>query len=125
MPFDLFQSRRNYNEPCKWWSRKENSDVSEDTLIMQRIPTGTFMAREISPEQLQDLIIGGTFMFDKATTVIKSSDNLSNLKNKDLVWYQGEKWIVQSVQKSKARIQNTQFAYDKNCSHFWYIELRK
>lgn len=125
MSFDLFQSRQNYHETCKWWTRDERDKNTPDELIMQRIPSGTFVAKEVAPENMQDTILADSFMLDKSMTTIKSPDNLSKIKSEDLVEYQGEKWIVVNVQKSKAKIQNTMFATDKNCSHYWYLELRK
>lgn len=125
MSFDLFQSRRNYNEPCRWWSRSEDDRYEDGELIMKRVPTGTFMAKEVAPEQLKDTVIAYSFMFEQGTITIKSPDNLMGIKSKDLVEFQGEKWIVVNVQKSKAKIQNTQYAANRNCSHYWYLELRK
>ena len=125
MSIDIFQSRRNYNEYCKWWSRDESNQYEDTDLIMKRVPTGTFMAREISPEQIRNNIILNSFLFELGTVTIKSPDNLMGIKNNDLIEYQGEKWIVVNVQKTKARIQNSYYANDKNCSHYWYIELRK
>ena len=123
--FDLFQSRRNYNEPCKWWSRNESEDNSSDELIMKRIPTGTFMAKEITAENFQNTQIGNTFMFDRTNITIQTPDDVYGIKNNDLVLYQDEKWIVINVSKRKARMQQSQFASDRYCSHYWYIELRK
>lgn len=125
MGFDLFQSRANYNEPCKWWARDERDKNTPDNLIMQRVPSGTFMAQEVAPENMQDAILGGAFMVDRTTVTIKSSDDLKNIKSEYLVEYQGEKWRVVNVQKTKAKRQNTFFAEDRVCSHFWYLELRK
>lgn len=127
MSIDIFQSRRNYNEPCKWWSRNEDNDdeYEDDDLIMKRVATGTFMAKEVAPEQIQDIVVANSFMFEKNMITIKSPDNLMGIKSKDLVEFQGEKWIVVNVQKSKAKIQNTQYAANRNCSHYWYLELRK
>lgn len=125
MSIDIFQSRRNYNEPCRWWSRSDDDQYSDDELIMRRVPTGTFMAKEVSAEQIQDVVIANAFMFEKNTITLKTPDNLDGIKNHDLVEYQGEKWVIENVQKSKAKIQNTQYAINKNCSHYWYLELRK
>lgn len=124
MSVDIFQSRRNYNEPCRWWSRNEHSEYDDDSLIMKRVPTGTFMAREVSPETSQNAVIA-SFMFEKNTITIKTPDDINGITRNDLVEFQGEKWIVENVQKSKAKIQNTQYALDKKCSHFWYLNLRK
>ena len=56
---------------------------------------------------------------------IKTPDNVYGLKNHDWVEYCGEIWMVMNVQKVKARMQQTQFATDRHCSHYFYIELRK
>lgn len=125
MGFDLFQSRRNYNERCKWWSRNEAEENTPDELIMKRVPSGQFYAKEMNAEQLMKLNLGGVFRIDSTHVTIKSPDDLDNIKGDDIVLYQGEKWMVVSVQKTKAKLQQTEFAADKNCSHFWYIELRK
>ena len=125
MAFDLFQSRNTYTETCKWWTRNEDDEYTSDELIMNRVASGHFQAKEINPESKQNRIVGNAFMFDKTTITIKSPDNLGRIKNNDIVQFRGEKWIVVSVQKTKARAQRTFFALDKNVSHFWYIELRK
>lgn len=125
MSFDLFQSRRNYNEPCKWWSRNDSDEFTEDELVMKRIPTGYFMAKEVTPEMERDNPIANSWLLQRSGTTIKTPDDIYGIVSQDLVWYQGEKWIVVSVQKIKARMQQTQFATDRYCSHYWYIELRK
>ena len=125
MAFDLLQSRNTYNEICKWWSRLETEANDSDELIMSRLPSGVFCAKEVNPENKQNTIVGGAFMFDKTTVTIKTPDNIIGLKNNDLVLYQGEKWIVMNVQKRIAHNQQSYFANNKHCSHFSYIELRK
>jgi hypothetical protein len=124
MSFDLFQSRRNYNIPCKWWSRNDSDDFSSETLVMKRIPSGTFMAKEVSPEMERDNPIANSWLLQRSGTTIKTPDNIMGIKSQDLVFYEDELWIVVSVQKIKAKMQQTHFASDKNCSHYWYIELR-
>lgn len=124
MSFDLFQSRRNYNEPCKWWSRNDSDDFSSETLVMKRIPTGTFMAKEVSPATERDNPIANSWLLQRSGTTIKTPDNIMGIKSQDLVLYDGELWLVVSVQKIKAKMQQTYFVSDKNCSHYWYIELR-
>ena len=112
MAFDLFQSRRNMNEICKWWSRDESEDIDGDELIYGRVPRGTFYAKEVNAEVQDDNIIAGMFAADKTAVTIMSSDDLSDLfnvyadiRNRALVEYQGEIWRGDSVQKRKARIQ--------------------
>lgn len=123
--FDLFQSRRGYNEYCKWWSQNESEEISFDKLVSKRVPSGCFYAKEVNPETSQNAIIGGTFMFDKTTITIKTPDNVLGIKNNDIVLFRGEKWIVIDVQKRQSHLQQSEFANDENVSHYWYISLRK
>lgn len=132
MSFDLFQSRRNMNERCRWWSRNESDEIEENELRYKRVPSGYFYAKEVNAEVQDDNIIGGVFMTDKTSVTIMSSDDLISLqneqldiRNKVLVEYQGELWRVDNVQKRKARIQNTEFGNVNRVSHYWYLSLIK
>lgn len=125
MPRDLAQSTRGYNIFCRWWSHDEREQFELDEMIYKRTPSGAFWAKEVAPESMRGNIVGGVFMIDSSRTTIRSPDNCMGLKSEDIVEYQGELWIVVSVQKGKAKHANTMYAADKNCSHFWYIELRK
>ena len=125
MSFDYFQSRRNYNEPCKWWSRNESDDYESDQLVLKRIPSGTFMAKEITPEMERDNPVANAWLLHRSGITIKTPDNIYGISSEDLVYYAGEVWIVVTYQKIKARMQQSEFASDKNCSHYWYIELRR
>lgn len=126
MPLDIYNSRATYNEKCYWWARNENDDDYDlDELVMKRVPDGSFMAKEVAPLRKQDAQIGGVFEVEKHFITIKSPDNLMNISEKDLIKFRGEFWRVVSVQRSKARNQNTFFGKDKNCSHYWYLELSK
>lgn len=132
MAFDLFQSRRNMNERCRWWSRNNSDDYEEDELIYKRLPSGFFYAKEVNSEAQDDNVIAGVFMLDKTSVTIMSGDNLVELANEKndignrvLVEYQGEIWRLDNVQKRKARIQNSEFASANNVSHYWYLSLIK
>ena len=125
MPTDIYNSRSTYHEKCRWWHRNESDEIETDEIITKRIADGTFVAKEVSPVRTQDIQVGGAFMFEKDTITIKSPDNLFGLSSEDLVEFRGELWRVITVQRSKARNQNTFFGNDKNCSHYWYLELRK
>lgn len=125
MANDFFQSKRNYNQICKWWTRKDEDEDTSDELIMKRIPNGVFYAKEVAPENVTSEAVGDSFMFERNQITIKSPDNLWGMKKNDLILYEDEKWIVESVQKPHSRTQNTFFAGDRNCSHYWYIEIRR
>lgn len=125
MPIDIYQSRATYHEKCRWWHRNENEDLDTDEMIMKRVPSGSFHAKEVAPIRTQNFNVGGALRFEKDLITIKSPDNLIDIESEDLVEFRGELWRVMSVQRSKARNQNTFFGSDKNCSHYWYLELRK
>lgn len=132
MSFDLFQTRRNMNEECRWWTRNESDDIEEDELVYKRVPRGFFYAKEVNAEVQDDNVIGGVFMTDKTSVTIMSSDDLSDLyndkqdiRNRVLVEYQGEYWRADNVQKRKARIQNTEFGKSSEVSYYWYLSLIK
>ena len=132
MGFDLFQSRRNMNEQCRWWSRNESDSVPDNELRYKRVPRGCFAAKEVNAQAMDDNIIGGVFMTDKTSVTIMSSDDLTdlfneqqNITNKVLVEYQGEMWRCDDVQVRKARIQNTEFGKTNKVSHYWYLSLIK
>ena len=125
MSIDLFQSRRNYNEQCRWWKRNESDEYEENEIVYKRIPSGSFSAKEVNAHVYTDVTIGGTFMFDKETVTIKTPDNVSGMTARDIVEYKGELYIVNDVQKQVSRMQNGVFGNEKNSSHFWYISLRK
>ena len=125
MPVDLYNSRSTYHEKCRWWHRNENEEIDSDELVMKRIASGSFMAKEVSPKTDQNSQVGGVFLIQRDNITIKSPDNLNGIASEDLVEFRGELWRVISVQRSKARNQNTFFGQEKNCSHYWYLELRK
>ena len=125
MPVDLYNSRSTYHERCRWWHRNESEELEPDEIAMKRIADGSFLAKEVSPVRTQDIQVGGVFMFEKDTITIKSPDNLKGVASEDIVEFRGELWRVITIQRSKSKIQNTYFGKDNNCSHYWYLELRK
>lgn len=131
MAFDLFQQRRNFNERCLWWARNEDEEYEEDEYVYKRVPDGSFYAKELNAETKDNNIIGGVIMVDRSSVTIESADDLIDIqakveaKNNVLVKYQNELWRVESVQKRKARIQNSEFANDTHVSHYWYLNLVK
>ena len=126
MPLDIYNSRATYNVKCRWWHRNEtDEDIDLNELVMKRIASGSFMAKEVAALRKQDAQVNGVFAFERHFITIKSPDNLVQIVEKDLVEFNGELWIVDNVQRSKAKNQNTFFAKDKNCSHYWYLELSK
>lgn len=125
MSFDFGQTRRGYNEHCKWWSRNETDQYDNSELVYKRIPSGEFFAREVSPQMENNNIISGTFLFEKDTITIETPENLQGIKPNDYIMYQDEYWIVVDVQSRQVRQQQTEFMKHKRISHHWFLSLRK
>lgn len=123
MSIDIMQSRRNYNVLCRWWTKNKEDDIDDSELVMKRIPNGIFYAKEINAETDNDNILGGVFMINRKNITIASPDNLEGISSEDHVEYQGIIWRVESVQKRKFRIQNSEFCRIDMCSHIWYLTL--
>ena len=125
MPVDLFQSRRTFHEMCQYWRRNESDEYAPDRIVFNRVADGIFWAKEVSSEEERNNIVGGVFMFDSSHITIQTPDDLENLKSEDIVLYNDEIWIIVNIQKRKARINQNEYAKDKFCSHYWYLDLRK
>ena len=111
--------RRGHFERCRYWVRdEENYDLSEYTY---ENASGFFYAEEVTAKDIKKLVINGTFMFDESLITIQTKGQLS-LKQGDLVEFEGEMWIAQSVQQKKFN-RNNQFM--KNPSLITYIQLKK
>ena len=123
--YDMFQSRRDYNEECRWWKRNDNDDIPLDEYVDKRVPDGYFCAKEMTAEQLMRSVLAGVFRIDSTHITIKTPDDLGDITADCLVEYQGEMWRITNVQRSLARRQSTYFAKNADCPHFWYIELRR
>ena len=125
----FWESNRDCHEFCKWWGRDESEVNTDDELIMQREPNGTFWAKEYTPEFFDSNVTGGTFRHDRTTTTIRTPTNMEPMrkyiKNDCIVEYQHEKWIVVSAQRKNIRNGMTEFAEEDDVPHYWYISLRR
>lgn len=124
----LYQCKVNINmpeafSPNKWIKVADTGE--DDELIMQRQPSGYFMAKEISAETYDSGIIGGAFRHDRSTVTIRTPENVIGLKNDCLVKYQDDVWRVVSVQRRNIRNGMTEFAIEDEVPHFFYIQLRR
>lgn len=125
MAYDLFQSRRGYNEKCAWWNKEQGDDYESDEIIMKRVPEGYFMAKQENPFSQRENSIYNTYLLDKSTVTIKTPDNVEGIQQGSIVLFRNEKWIVVSFQTIQSKVQQSEFACDTNRSHYTFIELRK
>lgn len=109
---DLFHSRRTCFAECKYWIRDERNAVgTADQWVLQHTPSGTFYAREISPQYNQFGQVGNRFSYNKDGITLESDDDLHEIKVGCLVLYNGHAWIVDNVQREIHR-KETEFNVD-------------
>lgn len=71
MAYDLFQSRRNYNNKCLWWSREVGEEYTPAEIIIKRAPEGCFMAKQENPFSQRENSIYNTFLLQKVHRLLK------------------------------------------------------
>ena len=123
MSFDLFQSRRNYNYYCEYWTRAEDS--KPEFIELERIPDGHFTARIVSQVTQREQFFGSTFMHSQENLQLETRDKVPTLKAEDVIKFQDHFWRVNSVQTKPARIQMTEFQKNDAVSYTTVIEIRK
>ena len=120
---DIYHSRRTAYAECKYWIRDERNYIADASeYILKVAPTGTFFAKEISPQYNQLNQVGRGFMFDKNGITLECDDDLSELVPQSLVLYNGHAWTVDNVQREIHR-KETQFNID--IDYKYIITLRR
>lgn len=117
---NLDNSRRSYNLKCKWWNSKiKKSDLQK--LDHEIKPDGIFFAREHQPSNKQENFENDLVKIDIQNTVIETQDKVDGLSHECLVNYNGELWIVDSVQ---SKMINKRSEFDKRPARITWISLR-
>ena len=120
---DLWQSRRDAFVPVEYWSQIDNEDlVSNSQISYNRLPTGTFMAKEVSSFTDDSQVVGETLMYDENTVNIYTRDKVSDLRVNDIVKYEGKIYRVDNIQKNYVKKQR-QFM-KREASAEYFISLR-
>lgn len=120
---DLWQSRRDLFNEVEYWSQVANEDlVSNSQLVYNRMPTGSFMAKEISSYSLDSQVVGETVMFDDTSVTLYTRDKIEDLKVNDKVRYNGKFFRVDNIQKNYVKKQK-QFIKGQISTEY-YITLR-
>lgn len=104
---NLLVGRRGNFEKCKYWVRDEE-EKELDEYVYNTVPSGVFYVKEITAEDLRKTQVNNLFMFDESLTTLFTSDSVMNLKKGDLIEYNGDVWVAQSVQIKKVA-KNRQF----------------
>lgn len=120
---DLFHSRRTCFAECKYWIRDERDSVANASQwVLKHTPSGTFYAKEISPQYNQFANVGNNFMFDKNTITLECDDDISDISKGCIVLYNGKAWIVDDVQKS---IHRKESEFNIDIDYKYVITLRR
>ncbi len=112
-------TRRAYNIRCYWWKFDEDNPNSEDyeTKKYGKI----FFARESQETLRHSNTDNGLVDFDYQSLTIESCDDLHEMRDKDLVEFDGERYIVTNVQSKRIAKQSQ---YNTRMSRIYWISLR-
>ena len=120
---DLWQSRRDSFVSVEYWSQIDDDDVVSNSQIAYKIlPSGTFMAKEVSSFTDDSQVVGETLMYDERTVNIYTRDKVSDLRVNDIVRYEGKFYRVDNIQKNYVKKQR-QFM-KREASAEYFISLR-
>ena len=120
---DIYHSRRTYYAECKYWICEEKDIVSDATQwILKHVASGTFFAKEVSPQYNQFNPINNRFAFDKNTITLECDDDLSQITRGCVVLYNGKAWTVDDVQKS---IHRKESEFNVEIDYKYTIALRR
>lgn len=120
MSINIYASRREYPERCRFWKADEEYPKYQD-LVTEKKCAGIFYAKEDTETYNNMDIDSGIVEINKQSTLIKTEDNVEHLDKKDIVEYAGELWIVVSVNSKR---NNKASFFQRKPKRVWYIELR-
>ena len=120
MSINLDNSRRSYNIPCKWW-KKDIKWGNLQKLTHENKPEGIFYAREHQPSNKVQNFDGDLVKVDTQNTVIETQDNILGIEDGDIVKYNEELWIIDSVQ---SKMINKRSEYDRRPARITWLSLR-
>lgn len=120
---DLFHSRRTYFAECKYWIREESAYISNSSeWVLKHVPSGSFYAREISPQYNQFGQIGNSFQYNKDGITLESDDDLSELTVGSIILYNGKTWRVDNVQKE---IHRKESQFNVEIDYKYIVSIRR
>ena len=120
---DIFYSRRTAFQECKYWIRDERAVIGNASeWILKNVESGTFWAREISPQYNQFGQVGNSFQYNKDGVTLECEDDISDIKVGSIVLYNNKAWIVDNVQR-EIRHKESEFNIDTNYKYI--ISIRR
>ena len=119
---DIFTSRRNNYNKCKYWINRDDLNPSDVDYKIDEHMDGTFYAKEVTAENRDYQVISGDFLAPQTNITLYTEDDVSDLTENSVVVYDDEVWRVKTVQKTKKKKQN-QFL--KSCGCSYYISMKR
>ena len=108
---------------CEYWSVDDNIYSNNDRIIYQNRPTGFFRAKEVNSFVEENQVVGQAFLTKQHNVTLETHDNVSDLKNNDLVKFENLVYRVDSIQKTSVKKQK--MFMDKDYSASYFISLRR
>lgn len=119
---DIYHSRRTNYEVCQYWKRNESEAIGNSSKwILDKIPEGTFYAKETTAKENRMAQLGNVFAFDENHITIETDDDIE-IKRGYIVEYDYTHWIVENVQ---SRIHHKESEFDREKHYRVYINLRR
>jgi len=123
MAVDIYHSRRVNYKKVLYYNRDENVSVGDMAIwVLQTTPKGIFYARDITASTFSKQQVNNTFMFDKNTTTIETSDDVSDLEVGSVLLYLGKVWFVENIQ-AITHTKSTEFSDKMEATY--YIAIRR
>ena len=123
------RSERTLWENCKWWRRSDfGGSVPNDKYVYELTPYGTFRARESSDFGGSSFYSSGynaigSVMVKSDTITIMTTDDISEMKQYDLVLFMGKIWkVAYPIRKSKSRRKDM---FSRSDDFTYSVELAK
>lgn len=120
---DLFHSRRANYDSCKYWIRdKRAQSGTPSQWVLYNQPNGSFYAKPVSVKSTQMNVINGVWALDNNHITLETDDDVNDIDRGHVVEYDGELWIVESVQRE---IHRKESEFCKHNDYRYFIALTK
>ena len=120
MSIDIYHTRRTNYRVCKYWL--PNDKINRDLIVLQETPAGIFYAEEVNALSTNFNPLVNTFGANKNIIVLKTNDDVRDLKKLSTVLYLGKSWVVDDIQRELHK-KETQFDDDVHATT--YINIRR
>lgn len=120
---DLFHGRRANFHRCVYWVRDERDAMgTAEEWVTVNLPSGSFYAKPVTPKNNSANVINGVWMLDSNHIALETDDDVLGISRGSIVRFDGELWLVESVQKS---IHNKESEFSKKIDYKYTIAMTR